>query len=145
MKLSSWIPEDWSKQQQEVWNNLERHWECLIEGKIDEFLKYIHPDFVGYGHESPLPVDRPWLEKWVGFWAKTTKILICELRPVHLKIHGDIAILQYLIFTIEKNDVEQGKRIIRRYTMTWKKQPDRWVVIGSQNNLMNDTIGVNPR
>ena len=140
MKLTSWIPEHWSAQQREVWNNLDLHWQALIEGNIDEFLKYIHPDFLGFGHESPMPVDRPWLEKWVGFWAKSTKIIICELRPINLKLHGDIAILQYMIFTIEQNQVDKGKRVIRRYTMTWKKQPDRWVVIGSQNNLMHDVV-----
>ena len=140
MKLASWIPEYWTKEQKEVWNDLEKHWGCLISGKVDEFLEFIHPDFIGYGHESPLTVDRPWLEKWVGFWAKSTKILICELRPIHLKLHGDIAVLQYLIFTIEQSPSEGTKRVIRRYTMTWKKQKDRWVVIGSHNNLMGHTV-----
>ena len=93
----------------------------------------------GFGHESPINIDRPWLNKWVGFWTKTTKIAICELRPVDIRIHDDIAIVQYFIFTIEKND-EGGKRVIRRYTMTWKKQASRWVVIGSHNNLMDETI-----
>ena len=94
---------------------------------------------IGYGHESPIPVDRPWLEKWVGFWTQSTKIAICELRPIQIKLHGDIAILQYFIFTVEVN-AEGGKRVIRRYTMTWKKTPERWVVIASHNNLMNETI-----
>jgi len=137
MKLSSWIPEYWGDQQKEVWSNLETHWNCLIEGKIPEFLKFIHPDFIGYGHESPLPVDRPWLEKWVGFWTQSTDILICELRPIQMKIHNDIAILQYFIFTIEKNRAGQVKHVIRRYTMTWRREADKhWVVIASHNNLM---------
>ena len=140
MKLSSWTPDYWTKEQREVWSNLEVHWQKLIEGNIEEFLKFIHPSFIGYGHESPLTVDRPWLEKWVGFWAKSTQIIICELRPIHIVLHEDIAILQYFIFTIEQNQVDKGKRVIRRYTMTWKKQSDRWVVIGSHNNIMNDTI-----
>ncbi len=140
MKLSSWTPEEWNEQQKEVWSNLENHWQCLIGGKIEEFIKFIHPSFVGYGHESPIPVDRPWLEKWVGFWAKSTKIVICELRPINLKVHGDVAIVQYMIFTIEQNQVDQGKRVIRRYTMTWKKQGKAWVVIASHNNLMKETI-----
>lgn len=140
MQLASWIPPYWNEQQREVWKNLETHWEKLIGGDIEGFLKFIHPDFVGYGHESPLPVDRPWLEKWVGFWATSTKIAICELRPIDLRMHGDIAVLQYFIFTIEQNPSEKGKRVIRRYTMTWKKQPERWVVIASHNNLMNDAV-----
>jgi hypothetical protein len=140
MKLASWTPEYWDETQREVWRNLEDHWQALIAGKIDDFLKYIHPKFIGYGHESPIPVDKPWLEQWVGFWAKSTKIVICELRPINLQIHGSIAILQYMIFTIEQNQVDQGKRVIRRYTMTWQKQADRWTVIASHNNLMKDTI-----
>ena len=140
MKLASWIPEYWNKEQRDMWKNLETHWQYLIDGNIEEFLKFIHADFIGYGHESPINVDRPWLEKWVGFWAKSTKILICELRPINLKIHGDIAILQYLIFTIEQSQADKGKRVIRRYTMTWKKGADRWQVIGSHNNLMEETL-----
>ena len=94
---------------------------------------------IGYGHESPIPVDRPWLEKWVGFWTKNTNIAICELRPIQIKLHGDIAILQYLIFTVEINS-EGGKRVIRRYTMTWKKGTEHWQVIASHNNLMDEAI-----
>lgn len=137
-KLTSSKPQNWDKNQNEVWECLEDHWDHLINGRVNEFLKYIHDDFLGFGHESPINIDKPWLNKWVGFWTKSTDILICELRPIDIKIHGDIAILQYFIFTIEKN-AEGGKRVIRRYTMTWKKLSDRWVVIGSHNNLMDET------
>ena len=137
--LTSNAPKDWNDTQREVWKCVETHWEHLINKRVKDFLDYIHPEMIGYGHESPVSVDRPWLEKWVGFWTQTTQILICELRPIHIKIYGDIAILQYLIFTIEQG-ADTVKRVIRRYTMTWKKQSDKWVVIGSHNNLMNETI-----
>ena len=136
--LTSAKPKNWNEAQNSVWRSIEDHWDHLINARVDEFIKYIHDDFIGFGHESPINIDRPWLNKWVGFWTRSTKILICELRPIDIKIHGDIAIVQYFIFTIEKND-EGGKRVIRRYTMTWKKQKDRWVVIGSHNNLADDT------
>jgi len=137
--LTSSKPTNWSEDQNAVWQSVEDHWSHLINGRVDEFLKYIHDDMIGYGHESPISVDKPWLQKWVGFWTKSTKILICELRPIQIIIHGDTAILQYFIFTIEKNE-EGGKRVIRRYTMTWQRADNRWVVIGSHNNLMNETL-----
>ena len=137
--LTSSKPANWTKTQNEVWQCLEDHWDHLIHKRVDEFIKYIHPDFIGFGHESPVAIDRPWLNKWVGFWTKSTEIVICELKPIDIRLHGDIAIIQYFIFTIEKN-VEGGKRVIRRYTMTWQKQVDRWVVIASHNNLMNETL-----
>ena len=139
LKRTSWIPEYWGEAEYELWRGLDEHWDLLINKKVEEFIKYIHPSMIGYGHESPLPVDRPWLEKWVGFWTKSTNIAICELRPIQIKMHGDIAILQYIIFTVEVN-AEGGKRVIRRYTMTWKKTPERWVVIASHNNLMDETL-----
>ena len=137
--LASSKPSHWNSEQNSVWRSVEEHWDHLIHKRVGEFIKYIHEDFIGFGHESPINIDRPWLEKWVGFWTKTTEILICELRPIDIKIHADIAVVQYFIFTIEKN-AEGGKRIIRRYTMTWKKQKEHWAVIGSHNNLMNETL-----
>ncbi|MCA9406582.1 MAG: nuclear transport factor 2 family protein [Candidatus Omnitrophica bacterium] len=139
LPLTSNKPKNWTKEQNEVWSCVETHWDHLINKRVDDFLKYIHPDMIGFGHESPVTVDKPWLQKWVGFWTQSTEIVICELRPIHIVIHDNIAILQYLIFTIEKN-MEGGKRVIRRYTMTWQKYEDRWVVIGSHNNLMEETL-----
>ena len=138
-QLTSSKPTHWNDDQLGVWQSLEDHWDHLINGRVDEFIKYIHPEFLGFGHESPINIDRPWLNKWVGFWTQSTQIIICELRPIDIRIHGDIAILQYFIFTIEKNS-EGGKRVIRRYTMTWQRQEKHWVVIGSHNNLMDETI-----
>ncbi len=137
--LTSSKPPEWNAEQNEVWGCVEAHWDHLINKRVDEFLKYIDDAMVGYGHESPIHVDKPWLKKWVGFWTKTTDILICELRPVQIKLHDGVAIVQYFIFTIEKN-LEGGKRVIRRYTQTWQKNKKQWVVIGSHNNLMNDTL-----
>ena len=136
--LASSIPKNWDEDQMSLCKCLEDHFDHLVNARVDEFLKYIHEDFIGFGHESPINIDKPWLAKWVGFWAKSTDIPIVELRPIDIKIHGDIAILQYFFFTIEKK-ASGGKELIRRYTMTWKRQGDIWVVIASHNNLM-DTI-----
>ena len=72
--LTSNKPNNWSEEQQSVWKCLEDHWDHLINARVDEFLKFIHEDFLGYGHESPINIDRPWLEKWVGFWTKSTQM-----------------------------------------------------------------------
>ena len=128
-------PAEWSNAQKEIWSCLEDHWDLLIQGKVDKFLDYIHPEFRGFGHESPLMVDKKWLTKWVGFWSANTKFPIHYISPISCGVFGNIAILQYYIFTIEKN-VEGGRRSVRRYTMTWMKEKDKWQVIASHNNLM---------
>lgn len=133
--------EEWSKEQKELWQHLERHWEILIQGKVPEFLEYIHPDFRGFGHESPLMIDKRWLTKWVGFWCENTKFPIHYLSPISCGIfqNGNLAIIQYYLFTIEKS-LEHTKRSVRRYTMTWIKENNKWQVIASHNNIVGDTI-----
>ncbi|MFH1360450.1 MAG: nuclear transport factor 2 family protein [Candidatus Omnitrophota bacterium] len=132
------ISKKWTDNQKEIWKTLEDHWQCLVEGKVDKFIEYIHPDFVGFGHESPYPVDHDWLQDWVGFWSKNTKFLKHYLKPQHIVMHGDIAIVQYYLFTITKSDTSAGSQAIRRYTMTWKKFDGRWKVIASHNNLQGE-------
>ena len=125
--------EEWSDAQKEVWKCLEDHWELLINAKIPEFLEYIHPEFRGFGHESPLMLDKKWLTKWVGFWSETTRFPIYYISPISCGAYGNIAILQYLLFTIEKNAAGTG-RSVRRYTMTWLKENNKWRVLASHNN-----------
>src|SRR3989338_4434891 len=95
-------PEEWNDQQKEVWKCLEGHCDQLIQGGVEQFLEYIHPDFRGFGHESPLMLDKKWLTKWVGFWSETTKFPIYYINPVSCAVFGDVAILQYYLFTVEK-------------------------------------------
>ncbi len=132
-------PQEWSKEQQEVWNCLEDHWNLLINAKVDEFLEYIHPEFRGFGHESPLMVDKTWLSKWVRFWSETTKFPIHYISPISCGVFKEIAILQYYLFTIEKN-VEGAGRSVRRYTMTWMKAEGKWRVIASHNNVATEMV-----
>ncbi len=126
-------PEEWSKEQNEVWKRLEDHWEIVTQGKVNEFMDFIHPDFRGFGHESPLMLDKRWLEKWVGFWCETTKFPIHYISPISCGVFGNVAIVQYYLFTVEKN-FAGSYRSVRRYTMTWIKTAGKWQVLASHNN-----------
>ena len=132
-------PAEWSQEQKEVWKCLEDHWEILTQAKVKEFSEYIHPEFRGFGHESPLMLDKKWLEKWVGFWSETTRFPIYYLSPVSCGVFDNIAIIQYYLFTVEKN-FSGGYRSVRRYTMTWVKKDKRWQVLASHNNKVQEDV-----
>ncbi len=132
-------PEEWSAAQKEVWACLEHHWEMLIQAKLNEFLDYIDPEFRGFGHESPLMLDKKWLSKWVGFWSETTKFPIHYISPISCGVFDNIAIIQYYLFTIEKS-VDGAGRSVRRYTMTWRKKDGKWRVLASHNNVATEMV-----
>ena len=130
---------EWSSEQKEVWECLTHSWELLLKSKVDEFLTYIHPDFRGFGHESPLMLDKKWLAHWVGFWSSNNKFPIHYISPISCGVFDDVAILQYIIFTIEVG-AQGAHRSARRYTMTWVKEQKKWKILASHNNLMGENI-----
>ncbi len=132
-------PEEWSKEQKELWTELERHWELLTQAKVNEFLEYILPEFRGFGHESPLMLDKKWLAKWVGFWCETTKFPVHYISPISCGVFENVGIIQYYLFTIEKN-AEGSGRSVRRYTMTWVKRDGKWKVLASHNNVVTEQV-----
>ncbi len=46
MNLTSSKPQYWNDEQNSVWRSLEDHWDHLINARVDEFIKYIHEDFI---------------------------------------------------------------------------------------------------
>jgi len=125
----------WGQGEKDAWVAIEKHWGHITKGEVDKFLSYIHPEFTGFGHESPLLIDRGSIEHWVGFWGKNIDIPVYELQPLHVKAFDGFAVVHYYLFALEKHGHEM-KRFVRRYSTTMKKEDGRWLVIANQNALM---------
>ena len=126
---------DWNEDQKNVWKSIEEHWGYLVSGDTEKFLSYLHPNFTGFGHESPILINKNSIATWVVFWIKNTKIPVYELQPISVLAYGDFAVVHYYISTLEISK-EKTERVIRRYTSTCVKDKDtkgKWLVIGNHN------------
>lgn len=126
------VVKTWNDEQKAVWKAIEEHWLYLTTGDTPRFLTYLHPNFTGYGHESPLLITKDSIAKWVVFWINNIKIPVHELQPIALASYGNFAVVHYYISTLEIAK-EHGERVIRRYTTTLVKEKDRWLIIGNHN------------
>ena len=131
LAATSAFSQEWSAQQKDVWKNVETYWALAAKGDVEAFLTYFHKDFSGWINGAHLPHDRATREKFIRFNDPRNEILFQDVKPLAIKIHGNIAIVHYTYTEIsksagdEKEKTEQG-----RWTDILMKQENKWVMIG---------------
>ena len=132
MLLSS-IPlfaQEWSAAQKEVWKNVEAYTALNTQRNLEGFLEYFHTDYCGWDYENALPINKTWIRKFIEYNWKTTKIVFSDIKPVAIKIHGDVAFVHYYYTMVSKNTEGKEKSVSGRWTDILMKQGDKWVMIG---------------
>ncbi len=76
--------------------------------------------------------------KWLGYGYESGQTLEQEIMPLAIRIHGDVAIVQYyFVRAVQDSD---GKR--RRETGNWTdvllRQGDKWVLIADRGGVAPD-------
>jgi ketosteroid isomerase-like protein len=121
--------QEWSPIQKEIWNNVNNYWALMAKGDINGFLEYFHKDYLGWDNDDPLPSNKEESQKWLQFTYQFTKILYYSIKPLGIKVYGDVAFVHYYYYIVREADGkktwEQG-----RWTDILLKQGDKWVMIG---------------
>lgn len=127
---SSLRAQEWSAPQKEVWKNVEAYWALDAARDLEGFLGYFHADYLGWSVEDPLPTNKANLRKFVEHEMKTKKVLVQDIKPVGIKIHGDVAFVHYYWSRIEKGADGKEATVSGRWTDILTKQGEKWVLIG---------------
>ena len=128
--VSSGFAQDWSPAQKEVWKNVNDYWAVMAKGDLNGFLDYFHADYSGWENDSPLPSNKEESKKWLTYAYQGTKILIYEIKPVGIKIFGDVAIVNYYYTMVKES--QEGKKNAEsgRWTDILLRQGNKWQLIG---------------
>ena|SRR3972149_9618254 len=122
--------QEWSAAQKEVWKNVEAYWALDVAGDTEGFMAYFDPDYVGWNISNAMPNSKETTRKFIANAHKTTKVLVSNIQPVVIKIHGDIAFVHYYWNQVMKDAEGKQKEISGRWTDILMKQADKWVLIG---------------
>ncbi len=123
--------QEWSAAQMEVWKNVETYNSLGMQKNLEGFLEYFHADYCGWEYGDPLPTNKADVRKYLEHsgW-KTRMILISDIKPVAIKIHGNVAIVHYY-YTVTQKDAEgKEKSSSGRWTDILIKQGNKWLMIG---------------
>jgi ketosteroid isomerase-like protein len=124
------LANNWSSAQKEVWKTVESYTELAAKGDVDGFLKYFHEDYTGWSYQSPVPYGTESVKKWAGYFIPKREILVYDIMPVAIEVHGDFAFAHYYYSQAYK-DLE-GKTKFRdgRWTDILIKNGNKWQMIG---------------
>ena len=122
--------QEWSAEQNEVWKNVETYNELGAKRDVEGFLQYFHDDFSGWYNRDIMPRDKAEVVKRVKYNFQKTKVIFYEINPIAIKIHGNVAIVQYFYSNITKDSEGKEKRGQGGWTDILMKQKDKWVMIG---------------
>ena len=131
--------QEWSAQQKEVWQNVQTYWDLDAKRDVEGFMSYFHTDYCGWSNRSALPNSKDDLKKWIAHDLATTEVLVSEIKPAAIKIHGNVAIVHYYWARIEKNQAGKETNRRGRWTDVLLKQGDKWVLIGDQGGQTSST------
>jgi ketosteroid isomerase-like protein len=122
--------QEWSNAQKDVWKSVEAYWALDAARDLDGFLGYFHEDYLGWSVEDALPVTKTMVARFIAHDLKTTQVLVQNIQPVGIKIHGDVAFVHYYWTRLSKDAQGKEKNESGRWTDILKKQGDRWLLIG---------------
>ena len=121
--------DNWTKTQEEVWRTVLKYTNLIIEGKIDEFLKYLHEDYTGWNNVEPLPADKLSIINELKNKSKHNLKRKYILIPIKLNIHRDLAIVHYYLRKESDGDGNYSNFIIKHYTDVLINSNSRWLLI----------------
>lgn len=122
--------QEWSAAQKAVWNDVSAYWQLFADGDADGMLSYFHKDYRGWDANDPLPRGKASTEKGLKHFLAGNKIVMHEIQPVAISVHGDFAIVHYYYSMMFKN--ADGKEVTTggRWTDILSKQGGKWMLIG---------------
>ena len=129
---------DWSDAQKDVWADVQAYWELWTKGDITGFASHMHDDYSGWSVDSPMPASKASSTKWMSFWAGNNSVLLYEITPVAITIHGDVAVAHYYYSYVGKDGDGEVENVQGRWTDVLVKQGDRWLLFADHGGSVGD-------
>jgi ketosteroid isomerase-like protein len=128
------VAQEWSTAQKEIWKVEEESVADMEKGDVEKLMSYVHQDYRGSGHGSPIPIDKPLFRKQVEQLVKAYPVRSMFLQPTAIQVFGNTAIVHY-IATITLKSVDGKEATIQTaYTDVLVKQGDKWLIVADNGN-----------
>jgi len=132
------FPQEWSSEQKEAWATVEKMFDFWAKRDLEGYMNCLHPNFVGWFHNDPLPLDKKSLRNWESLWLSTEKIHRYEIKPVSIKITSDVAVVSYYDTTLREDEKEKNLGY-SKWTDVLLKENGKWLILSSVGaRLEND-------
>jgi ketosteroid isomerase-like protein len=130
--------QQWNAAQQEVWAAIENAWDMFAKNDLQGALSVYHPDYVGWHYEAQVPSDFETGKKWITYFLPKEEIVLYDIKPASIIVHGNFAVVHYFFTVVSKTEKEEESFSSGRWTETWVKEGNKWLIIGDHGGTTSD-------
>jgi hypothetical protein len=122
-------------EQKGPWNTLEEQVALDMQKDIEGEMKYIHPKACLWGDQSPVPISpSPTAYSYYKKWLEGQDDIVAHnMIPVSVVVVDDVAIINFYLHILTRDDEGEQEELIIRGHNTWKKENDRWLLLATYN------------
>ena len=128
--LVSWdfqaIGEEWTAEQEEVWKAIEADTELFKKGDLERIMGSRVDDAIIWWSDRPIPFDKELVLFNYRWWFNYDLPVNWELKPLAVKVYGDLAIVAYR-YKFSGKILSGSGRIMEN----WIKQDNKWLLMSS--------------
>jgi ketosteroid isomerase-like protein len=130
--------QEWSKEQQEVWSNVETYWSLAAKNDMTGFLGYFDPSFIGWHNTSDAPETKPQRQKVMEYMFANNQNVLYTITPAAIWVKGNFAFVHYYYTSLDKDKDGKEKWESGRWTDILMKSGNKWVMIGDHGGSDSD-------
>ena len=121
--------QEWSAEQQEVWNVIVESWDAIVAKDIDWTDTYVHRNAVVWGDDVPMPRTRDSVKKWERYSFQNSTTLVSEYSLAAMVVQNNTAVAHYY-YSLGNEDAEGKPRTVHgRCTDILINENGRWVFL----------------
>jgi len=128
------IAQEWSAAQKEIWKLEEESMATFEKGDVEKGLSYIHPDYRGLNHGTPVPIDKSMFRKLFEYMVKNYKVTYYTMQPTAILVVGNTAVADYIMTMSSKSLDGKEEQSQTAWTDVFVKQGDKWLIIADNGN-----------
>ena len=140
LSVSTLNAQEWSKEQKEVWQEVENMWENWKTGDLNAAFANVHEEYLGWNNSNPMPMSRT---KWVEPMKETIDNYLnrnYNIEPARILVINNAAIVHYYYsfsYVYDDSDKMQKSKHHGKWSAFFIKDGGKWFLIGDMTVEMD--------
>lgn len=138
------LPQEWTKEQSEVWKVVQDGWTKWKAGDADGLAAITHEKYQGWSDDSPLPMGKQEVMQWFKDMKDMMKVNYYSIEPARIVVTKNAAVVDYYfdystVYTM--NDKKESKESKGKNAEFYVKEDGKWLLIGDMTVHAEDDDG----
>lgn len=130
--------QQWSAEQKEVWEGVEKYWAVSMSDNPLDFLNYFDDSYYGWDNESDVPNTKADVQKFLKYWTSKGKVVLYTITPARIWVNGDFAYVHYYYTQITEGADGKPNTESGRWTDILMKKDNKWVMVGDHGGKTSE-------